>query len=70
MSQTSPALKFCRDCKWRVGGNECTHPTDCGINLVTGDRMILRTPRDCYQERESESPYTCGHDAKFFEPKD
>ena len=64
-------VPVCMECKHREWdrGSWCKRPSlPTVFNLFTGDKMIA-APRTCRDERESDSPYCCGINAQYFEPK-
>jgi len=63
-------MKLCIDCKWAFEWDSVDYPNDtfCAYNPVTGvvDTNGLHPPAgSCRRDA-----YLCGHNAKWFEPKE
>lgn len=66
MSDDTPKLKFCKDCKYCAVSNSifyyCHHERATELNMVTGNEVHY----PCDEMRNG----ACGSEAKLFEPKE
>ena len=57
-------IKLCKDCRHLNAMQLCYEPKNVRFNYVTGDKRSIHSPQFLREEGD------CGHDAKWFEPKE